>query len=96
MMQINLNDIDKINKNEFINSMFNLRKKLSMKAKNFTGTEEVDPKIVIRELFQKVNSEFQNHHIFWANPIFNNFKELKDFPKIYEKIDEFKEFHSPL
>ena len=100
MMQINLNDIDKINKNEFINSMFNLRKKLSMKAKNFTGTEEVDPKIVIRELFQKVNSEFQNHHIFWANPIFNNFKELKDFPKnnfpkIYEKIDEFKEFHSP-
>ena len=47
-----------------------------------------------------MNSEFQNHHIFWANPIFNNFKELKDFPKnnfpkIYEKIDEFKEFHSP-
>ena len=100
MMKINLKDFDKIDKNEFINSMFNLRKKLSMKDKNFTGIEEVDPKIVIRELFQKVNSEFQNNHIFWANSIFNSLKELKDFPRdtfpeIYEKIDEFKEFQSP-
>ena len=50
-MQINLKVIDKINKNEFINSMFNLRKKISMKTKNFTGAEEVDPKIVVRDLF---------------------------------------------
>ena len=100
MMQINVNDIDKINKNEFINSLFNLRKKLSVKILNFTGTEEVNPKIIIKEFFQKVNSEFQNNHIFWANPIFNNLRELKDFPRddfpeIYEKIDEFKEFNSP-
>ena len=100
MMQINVNDIDKINKNEFINSLFNLRKKLSVKILNFTGTEEVNPKIVIKEFFQKVNSEFQNNHIFWVNPIFNNLRELKDFPRddfpeIYEKIDEFKEFNSP-
>jgi len=100
MMQINEKDIDKYNKNEFINSMYNLRKKLSEKILNFTGNEEVDPKIVIKEIFQKVNSEFQNNHIFWANPIFNNLRELKDFPRddfpeIYEKIDEFKEFNSP-
>jgi serine/threonine protein kinase len=100
MMQINIKDSENFNRNEFNNSIFNLRKKLSVKVKDFTGTEEVDPKIVIRELFQKVNSEFQNNRIFWVNPIFNNLRELKDFPRdtfpeIYEKINEFKDFHSP-
>ena len=100
MMEINLKDIDKIDKNQFINSVFNLRKKLSKNTKNFAGAEEVDPKIVIRDIFQKVNTEFQNNHIFWLNSIFNNLGELKDFPRndfpiIYEKIDEFKELHSP-
>ena len=100
IVKTNIKEIDKNNKEEMENLVFNLRKKLSLKTQNFSGTEEIEPKIIFRELFQKVNSEFQNNHIFWVNQIYNNLNEVKDFPRndfpeIYKKIDEFKECQSP-
>ena len=93
--------LNKIEEKEFINSVADLRIKLSSKNIIFSGIEEIDPKIVFNELFEKFNSEFKINNIIWANSIFNNLNELKDFPRksfpnIYAKIDEFKENHTPL
>jgi len=92
---------NKIEEKEFINSVADLRIKLSNKSERFSGIEEIDPKIVFNELFEKFNSEFKINNISWPNSIFNNLNELKDFPRIsfpniYTKIDEFKDYHSPL
>jgi hypothetical protein len=93
--------LNKIDEKKFINSVIDLRIKLSNKITSFSGIEEIDPKIIFNELFEKFNSEFKINNINWPNSIFNNLNELKDFPKqsfpdIYAKIDEFKEYHSPL
>ena len=93
--------LNKIEEKEFINSVADLRIKLSNKSERFSGIEEIDPKIVFNELFEKFNSEFKINNISWTNSIFNSLNELKDFPRtsfpnIYAKIDEFKDYHSPL
>ena len=93
--------LNKIDEKEFINSMAELRIKLSNESPRFSGIEEIEPKIAFNELFEKFNSEFKNNNISWPNSIFNSLNELKDFPRksfpnIYAKIDEFKQYHSPL
>mgnify|MGYP002624540322 CR=1 FL=1 len=92
---------NKINDKEFINSVLDLRIKLSSKSTKFLGIEEIDPKVVFNELFEKFNYGFKSNNIDWPNSIFNSLNQISDFPrisfpKIYEKIDEFKKYHSPL
>ena len=70
------------NKNNNINFEIiqNLRNKLSLQIKRFQGNEEIEPNLVIKELFKQLNKEFLNC-IPYENQIFNGLMEPANLPK---------------
>ena len=83
------------NKEIFANSIEGIKKILSKKNEKYKIEQEISPKIIIYDIFNYFSADFKENKIPWNNNKYNliiepiNFPKIS-FPKIYEKIDIFK------
>ena len=92
---------NKINENNFIESIQDFQNNLSKINKIYKTDKRISTIDLLVEIFNIMNNDFKNNNINWENKIFNNFKESKILPKayfpyIYEEINRFtQEYKNP-